>query len=455
MIRHARIPAITLIVAALSAAALGAGCSKISPITAPGVKPGSLDLSRYVALGTSLAAGYESGGVVERHQPFSYANQFARQIGNTPFDRYTIDQDGINTPGDGPLLNLISLSPLIISTTGHTMGTAGNQALPTDYHNLGVPSAVLFDVADSSGYYQPSPLFHSAHFQWVVRHRGRIIDAVARIQPTLISFEYGANEILGPATSGSSDLTPFDPATWAAILHGTLDALHAVAPNAQVVMVNVPDPTDVPFCQTFSWITLDDLGNPTPLIGTSGPLAPGSLVLLTAGPLLAAGTGFPTNCHSYVSGVQGNGQPLPDDVVLTPAEIASLQADVQTYNNAIATEAAARGWAVMDLHGLFKQIAANGVVVAGQHYTATYMTGGIFGLDGVHPSDLGYGLFTNALIDAVNSKYGASIPHVDLRTCLTASSYRMQPVSPGHMPYIQNARQVFAEMFPRVGAPRP
>jgi hypothetical protein len=449
MIRHARAAA-----TALAIAAIVAGCSKISPITAPGVKPGSVDLSRYVALGTSLAAGYESGGVVERHQVFSYANQFARVIGNAPFDRYTIDQDGINTPGTGPLLNLNSLSPLIISTNGHTMGTAGNQALATDYHNLGVPSAVITDVGDSSSYYG-GPNFHSAHFQWVVRHRGRIIDAVARIKPTLISFEYGANEILGPATSGTDNLGFFVPATWTAILHGTLDGLHAVAPNAQIVLFNVPDPTDLPFFRTFSWITLNDAGAPTPLIGTSGPLAPGSLVLLTAAPDLAAGTGFPTNCHSYVSGVQGNGNPLPDNEVLTPAEISNLQADVQTYNNAIATEASARSWTVVDFYGLFKQIAANGVVVAGHQYTTTYITGGIFGLDGVHPSDLGYGLITNQLIDAVNSKYGAVIPHVDLATCLTASSYRMQPVSPGRMPYIPNAKQVFAEMFPRVGAPRP
>src|SRR5215831_11742432 len=170
MIRHARAAA-----TALAIAAIVAGCSKISPITAPGVKPGSADFSRYMALGTSLAAGYESGGVVERHQPFSYANQFARVTGNVPFDRYTIDKDGINTPGDGPLLNLNSIVPLIISTTGHTIGTPGNQALATDYHNLGVPSALLPDVADSTNYYG-GPGVHSAHFQWVVRHRGTILD---------------------------------------------------------------------------------------------------------------------------------------------------------------------------------------------------------------------------------------------------------------------------------------
>ncbi|MFI5372595.1 MAG: SGNH/GDSL hydrolase family protein [Candidatus Eisenbacteria bacterium] len=438
----------TALTAALGLAALAAGCSKISPITAPAVQSGSVDLSRYVALGTSLAAGEESDGVAERHQPFSYANQFARAIGNVPFDRYTVDQDGIDPGGTGPMLNLVSLNPLFISTLGHTMGTAGNQALATDYHNLGVPSAVLFDVADSSGYYLPSPFYHSAHFQWVMRHRGRIIDAVARIQPTLITLEYGANEILGPATNGTDNLGPFPVATWSAILHGTLDALHAVAPAAQIVMINTPDPTDTPFCRTFSWITLDDAGAPTPLIGPSGPLAPGSLVLLTAGDSLAAGTGFPTNCHSYVTGVPGNGRPLPGNLILDPTEIGNLQTEVQGYNNAVSTEAAARGWAVVDLHAAFKQTAANGVTVAGQHYNTAFVTGGIFSLDGVHPTDLGYGIIANTLIDVVDGKYGAAIPHVDLATCLTASSYRMSPVTLGHMPYIRNAEEMYARMFP-------
>jgi hypothetical protein len=142
-------------------------------------------------------------------------------------------------------------------------------------------------------------------------------------------------------------------------------------------------------------------------------------------------------------------------MILTPAEISNLQTDVQAYDAAIATEASARGWALADFYNLFKQTAANGVTIAGQRYTTAYVTGGLFSLDGVHPSDLGYGVITNTLIDAVNAKYGAAIPHVDLATCMTATSYRMQRVTPGHMPYIQNAQEVFAHMFPRPGVARP
>lgn len=423
-----------------------AGCSKIAPITRPVVKPGALALTSYMALGTSLTAGTESGGTAERHQLRSYASQFALSIIPAPVDRYTIDQDGLDLTGTGPMLNLISLSPLVIGTAGHVAGTPGNQALPTDYHNLGVPGALLFDVADSSAYYG-GPNFHSAHFEWVVRHRGRILDAVLRTQPSLLTLEYGANEILGPATEGSG--TPlFDVPTWSAILHGTLDALHAVAPNTQIVMINVPDITDITFARTFSWITRDDLGNPTPLLGSGGPLAPGSLVLLTAGDSLAAGTGFPVGSHSYLTGAPGNGRPLDDSQVLTPSEVASLQSAVQGYNSAIASEAAARGWAVVDFHAVFKNVAANGLDYGGAHYSTAFVTGGLVSLDGIHPTDLGYGVIANALIDAVNAKYGVAIPRIDLAADLTASSYRLKPAGDGGMPWVKHAESVYRDMFP-------
>jgi hypothetical protein len=438
---------------ALALVALVAGCSKISAIQRPAVQSGTADLSRYVALGTSLAAGYESDGLAERHQPYSYANQFARLTGASPWDRCTIDADGSNTADTGPMLNLLSLTPPIIATSGHVKGTAGNQSLPTDYHNLGVPGALLVDVADSSAYYGNGAQvpYHSAHFAFVARHRGTLLMQMARLQPTFITFEYGANEILGglfTATHGPL----FDVPTWSFILHGTLDGMQALAPSAKVAIMNVPDPTDVPFARTFSWITRNDLGVPTPLLadsaGVTVPLRPGSLVLLTAGEALAAGDGFPTDCHSYVSGAPGTGQPLAAAMVMRPDQVALLQAAVNGYNTAIATEAAARSFALVDLYQTFKDAAANGLDYNGHHYSTAFLTGGLFSIDGIHPSALGYGLITNALISAVNLKFGAAIAPLDYSECLTTTSYRLQPVSEGRMPYVRDAQRVYAGMFP-------
>jgi len=44
--------------------------------------------------------------------------------------------------------------------------------------------------------------------------------------------------------------------------------------------------------------------------------------------------------------------------------------------------------------------------------TSTYVTGGGFSLDGVHPSPRGYALIANEFIKAINAKYGSNFTGV-------------------------------------------
>ena len=44
------------------------------------------------------------------------------------------------------------------------------------------------------------------------------------------------------------------------------------------------------------------------------------------------------------------------------------------------------------------------------------LSGGLFSLDGVHPSSQAHGIVANEFIKVINSKYGASIPEVDVST---------------------------------------
>lgn len=440
------------ILAALLLAAVTGGCRSLDPITGPPPQSGSANFSNYVGLGTNLCAGTESGGTVERHQAFSYSTLFSQQIGSTNYDRQSYDQDGIDLLNLAPGYKLQSLSPLIISTAGQVRGSPTRSAQPTDFHNLGVPGAIVSDVVDSSAYYGGAN-YHSAHFDFIARHRGLLAQQVARLQPTFVTFEYGANELLGPATRGSGNPI-FPPGLYGIYLHAALDAVQAAAPTAKLALFTVPDATDIPYSRTFSWITRDSVGLPTPLLGPGGaPLAPGSLVLLSAGDSLAAGTGFLPSCRSYVSGVHGNGRPLRDDQILTPAEVASLQSAVLAYNTSISSEATARGTALVDLYAVIKSAAANGITYNGTRYTTAFVTGGLFSLDGVHPTDFGYGVMANALIDAVNAKFGSTVLRVDLSRCQTASSSSLIATAPrgGTMPWILHGEQAIARMFPLGG----
>jgi len=276
-----------------------------------------------------------------------------------------------------------------------------------------------------------------------------VLAQVLRLAPTFVSFEYGSNEVLGPATNGSG--TPgVSAAQFAALYPGTLNALQALDAGVKLVLFTVPDVTTIPYVTTFKPLTLDANGNPVPLIGPNGNLSPNDFVLLNAGTDLALGKGFPVGTTSYVSGAPGTGAALTDAEVLSASEAASIRAAIDAYNTTITSEAAARGAALVDLHGILTSIATNGFRFQGQVLTSAFVTGGIFSLDGVHPNDLAHGIIANAMIDAVNAKFGSNIAHLDLSTLATASSSSALPAGgrEGSMPLVEDSQAVYAHMFP-------
>ncbi|MFQ5511491.1 MAG: hypothetical protein ACE5EO_06535, partial [Candidatus Krumholzibacteriia bacterium] len=47
-------------------------------------------------------------------------------------------------------------------------------------------------------------------------------------------------------------------------------------------------------------------------------------------------------------------------------------------------------------------------------YTADFISGGVFSLDGVHPSSLGYFIVAREFIKTINASFGASLPEPPL-----------------------------------------
>src|SRR5262247_1286085 len=95
-------------------------CEKISSIDGPKLSSNGVDLSTYVAVGTSLSSGFESGGLVDRHQVHSFPSIFARQIGKTvqTDGQGGFTQPAINFDGIPALTEIKSYAPLIISNAG-------------------------------------------------------------------------------------------------------------------------------------------------------------------------------------------------------------------------------------------------------------------------------------------------------------------------------------------------
>jgi len=108
-------------------------------------------------------------------------------------------------------------------------------------------------------------------------------------------------------------------------------------------------------------------------------------VLLTAGDSLAIGTGFPVGCPSYLTGAPGNGRPLLGSQILDATEKQTIQGYIDAYNVIIDSVATRRGAALVDLNGLLRTAATRGLPYQGTLYDDAFITGGLFGLDGVHP----------------------------------------------------------------------
>jgi hypothetical protein len=104
--------------------------------------------------------------------------------------------------------------------------------------------------------------------------------------------------------------------------------------------------------------------------------------------------------------------------VLSAAETATVEARRQELNGIIRAVAGASGAALVDIAAIFDQVVQRGIVMGGITLTTDFLTGGLFSLDGVHGSPIGYAIIANAFIDAINETYGGAIPGVSMKACL-------------------------------------
>jgi lysophospholipase L1-like esterase len=110
----------------------------------------------------------------------------------------------------------------------------------------------------------------------------------------------------------------------------------------------------------------------------------------------------------------GISYPLQDMHVLIPTEVAQIKVATDAYNVSIKAIADAKGLAFVDAKAIMDKLSTTGIVANNFTMTSTFVFGGSFSLDGVHPSPRGYALISNAFIDAINSKYSSTLKKVDL-----------------------------------------
>jgi len=362
-----------------------------------------ISFSAYYSIGDSLAAGYLNNTLVETHQVSSVPALIARQAAVADFQQPLIAEPGI--PPEYTLTRLVPTP--IVGPKAETPGAPRNPGLARAYNNLAVPGTTVVDAVtrttDSGG-------FHDI----VLRGRGTQVAQAVAARPSFVTVWIGNYDVLGAVIRGrtieGTTVTP--AATFRTAYQQIITAVRAT--GARIVAANIPDVTTIPFVTTLSRVVVNPAtgqpllinGQQVPLLGPEGPLPPGTLVTLAAGTLLAQGHGIPTAAG-------GRGTPLPDEVILDPAEVSFLRDRVNANNQAIAEIAAAAAIPVVDVNAFYRSVLSGGYTVGGVVLSNNFLTGGVIGYDGVHPTELGYAILANEWIRVINAS-GGTLDPVDL-----------------------------------------
>jgi len=397
---------------------------------------------QYVALGDSLTAGWQSGCLVQRNQLTSYPAVLASILLDGDFEMPLVQEVALSGSGSPQCLGAVFVPPASLSVEPMSeMDGPLNALLPRPYNDLGIPGAEVADLTtlthgDANGTdleklsalvlrnVTGSPFDGTS----AVNQAGALLAPAA--SSAIATLWIGSNNTLGASTSGIvvdgvTLVSQADfQASYSAIIAG-------IPPGVQLIVANISDVTSIPFSTTIPPVLVDPAtrqpvivnGSVVPLLGpgdagypcTPVPpdqgcgLPPGSLVNLPASSLLGQGIGIPVAAG-------GTGLPLPHGsvdgtgahpgVVLYPDDIALLEQKTSEYNSVIANSS---GDAVLvDTNTRFNEISQRGYSLGGITLTTSFLTGGIFSYDGVHPSTIGYTIVASEFIKAINDQTGSS-----------------------------------------------
>jgi lysophospholipase L1-like esterase len=368
--------------------------------------------ARYVSMGNSLTAGFQSAGINDSTQRQAYPVLLARQM-HSPFY-----QPLLNKPGCPPPFTNVFTQARVSGGTSTTCLLRESQAPPPPYINdVAVPGATASsptnNLAPGSGSNQLTAFFLGGLTQIGMMHK---------VQPTFITVWIGNNDVLGAATDqthpgDSTEVT--DTTTFKAEYKAMLDSIDAIGSVKGGVLIGVADVTQIPYASlgaVYLQVKLTKLAAlPSFQVdlscapSSSGGVGDSSLVpffyglgLIAAAQANPAGGPFVLNCGT-------------DDQVITKPEFLKLHNSVVAFNAYISAQAAARGYAYLDPNLALAQLKTDTTQVAFFPHAppdpraTTAPFGSAFSFDGVHPSAATHKLVANTLIAVINAKYGTAL----------------------------------------------
>lgn len=416
-----RIPRLTPLPALLLAAAL-AGCAEDQYGSPPELANNGGLFRRYVAIGTSISSGLQSGGINDSTQREAFPVLVA-EAAEASF--FYPELNGRGCPA--PIVNNTTTPPRRVGDQPPTVPCELRAVpLPPRLNSIAVPGMQIADVFSNTA----TPLStYERLFTFFLG--GKVpIRALMEAQPTLVTSEFGSNEILGALLASNNPGTAdsiFPLAQFQALYTRFADSLDRT--GARVVAYTVPDVTVIPYASRGqTWWCLKTgqcpgvpAGGFPPNFQVSNSCAPRTPLTPTAkgDSILVPWTkGIPRLVAAITP-------PFPavtldcsqDTVVVTPSEYATMRQARAAYNDFIEQLAAERGWALVDLDAILQERVLLGQVPPFPDLSLA-LTGGpvrfgpFFSLDGFHPAGPAHRLVADSTIATINRAYGTTIPLV-------------------------------------------
>ena len=389
---------------------VAAGCFDDENSSVLGPRPNDALFASYVALGNSITAGYQSGGISDATQRQSYAFLLAQQMGT----RFAYPS--LNNPGCPPPIVNFQTQARPTGTTGTTCALRGQV---TDIlNNVAVPGASSFDPTDADG----TP-FSNTLTSFILGGKSQVQRAL-EAQPTFVSIGIIGNDYLSFAvqngrTSALAGITPV--ATFSANYDLMLDQLLAGAPGLSGIILGNVLPTNVPILFPASALTnaafkagFDAVaGTATTLDPSCLPGGAGETSLINTFLAFQIRTGAHPPIVACVPGGASGAIPAPvgDVLVLHPAEQTTINTIVAGYNAYLQAKAENIGFAYYDPNTILTTLKAAGTLIRStpNYGSATAPFGTGMSLDGVHPGLAVHREIANALIAAINAEYGTTL----------------------------------------------
>ena len=431
------------------------------------IDSGDTDFSTFVSVGASITAGTTDGTLFLAGQMNSFPNILANVMSMAGGGEFTQPYVSDNVGGltlfgnviAGPRLFFDGAGP---ATVSGVPTTEVSNIMPGPFNNMGVPGMNAIHAL-APGYGNLAGVAAGLANPYFVRMASSpetsILQDALLQTPTFTSVWVGNNDALGFATSGG--VTPLtDSSEFDFAISSIVGALSQAGSDG--IIGNVPDVTSIAYLNTVPYNAIPLDAATADMLNSGFAAYNGGLQLVQALGMISADEvaertivfvegqnavtivdsdltdlsvlGLPSWRMTTVADkivlpaasilgtavggdptqINGVNVPLADDLVLTADEVMEAQMAIASYNATISAMASQFGWAHFDANAALNEISTTGLMMDDFTITGDLVFGGLFGLDGVHPTARGNAIIAKLMMAEIDATYGSNLSDAGL-----------------------------------------